>query len=239
MKQHFNITGMTCDGCRRKVENILNEIPGVTHASVDLATASAAVEAGGSVSIQTIQQALAPKYSIDDSSGVSAPADATQAASKLRQLMPLLIILAGIATVSYFLVGSPWEFSTFMLNYMGLFFVVFSGFKLLDLKGFPPAFSMYDPLAKALPVYGWVYPFLELLLGVLFLMRIQLVPVLIITIVLLGITTIGVLGVLLSKRKIKCACLGTVLKLPMTEATFIENAIMIVMASLMLYNLVS
>ena len=239
MKQHFNITGMTCDGCRRKVEHILNEIPGITHASVDLETASAAIEADGSVSIQTIQRALSPKYSIDDSSGNNMPANATQGSSKLRQLMPLFIILAGIATVSYFLVGTPWEFSTFMLNYMGLFFVVFSGFKLLDLKGFPPAFSMYDPLAKVLPIYGWVYPFIELLLGVMFLIRIQLIPVLIATIVLLGVTTIGVLNVLLSKRKIKCACLGTVLKLPMTEATFIENAIMIVMASLMLYNLVS
>ncbi|MGY8951367.1 MAG: heavy metal transporter, partial [Flavobacteriales bacterium] len=39
---------------------------------------------------------------------------------------------------------------------------------------------------------------------------------------------------LLAKKSIQCACLGTALKLPMTEATFIENAIMIVMAILIL-----
>jgi hypothetical protein len=33
---------------------------------------------------------------------------------------------------------------------------------------------------------------------------------------------------------IKCACLGTALNLPMTEATFIENTIMLVMAVWML-----
>ena len=41
---------------------------------------------------------------------------------------------------------------------------------------------------------------------------------------------------LLDKKSIMCACLGTALKLPMTEATFIENIIMISMAISMLTN---
>ena len=41
----------------------------------------------------------------------------------------------------------------------------------------------------------------------------------------------------LDKKAIRCACLGTALKLPMTEATFIENTIMIIMAVLMLLNI--
>jgi hypothetical protein len=39
---------------------------------------------------------------------------------------------------------------------------------------------------------------------------------------------------LIQKRQMQCACLGSVLKLPMTEATFIENAVMIVMAGSLL-----
>ena len=93
---------------------------------------------------------------------------------------------------------------------------------------------MYDPLAKIIPAYGWVYPFLELGLGLLFLMRIQIPFALIVTLIVLGITTIGVTSTLLSKKSIQCACLGTALKLPMTKATFIENSIMIVMAIIML-----
>jgi hypothetical protein len=59
----------------------------------------------------------------------------------------------------------------------------------------------------------------------------------VVTLVILGITTIGVTKTLLDKKSIRCACLGTALKLPMTEATFIENAIMIIMAVLMLLNI--
>jgi hypothetical protein len=65
-------------------------------------------------------------------------------------------------------------------------------------------------------------------------MRVQIPLALTITLIILGITTIGVTKTLLAKKSIKCACLGTALKLPMTKATFIENSIMIVMAIIML-----
>ena len=93
---------------------------------------------------------------------------------------------------------------------------------------------MYDPLAKRLPLYGRVYPFLELTLGFLLLAKIQLPIALLVTVILLSITTIGVCVVLLQKKQITCACLGTVLKLPMTQATFIENSVMIFMATFIL-----
>lgn len=95
---------------------------------------------------------------------------------------------------------------------------------------------MYDPLAKVLPPYALIYPFIELGLGLCFLFRFQITTALILTIVILGITTIGVTRSLINKRAIQCACLGTVLNLPMTKATFIENTIMIVMAVIMLVN---
>ncbi len=93
---------------------------------------------------------------------------------------------------------------------------------------------MYDPLAKAIPVYGWIYPFIEVALGLMFLMRFEITTALILTLLVLGITTIGVTKSLLDKKAIQCACLGTALKLPMTKATFIENSIMIIMAIAML-----
>ena len=117
-----------------------------------------------------------------------------------------------------------------MFDFMGLFFIVFSFFKMLDLKNFPTSFSMYDPLAKKIRFYGWIYPFIETLLGLLFLMRIKLLSAVVITIIILGITTVGVIKTLKNKKKIQCACLGTVLKLPMTEATLIENTLMLSMS---------
>ena len=119
---------------------------------------------------------------------------------------------------------------------MGLFYIVFSFFKFLDYKNFPASFSMYDPIAKILPLYGWIYPIIETLLGLFFLLRYQLLLSLITTIILLGATTIGVTRSLLKKSDIQCACLGTALNLPMTKATFIENCIMILMAVWMLLS---
>jgi hypothetical protein len=121
-----------------------------------------------------------------------------------------------------------------MLDFMGLFYIVFSFFKMLDLKGFPDSFRMYDPLAKKVPIYAVIYPFIETALGIMFLLRFEIKIALVATLIILGITTIGVTKTLLDKKSIRCACLGTALKLPMTEATFIENAIMIVMALTML-----
>jgi len=123
-----------------------------------------------------------------------------------------------------------------MLDFMGLFYIVFGFFKFLDLKGFPASFSMYDPIAKRVPLYGWIYPFLETALGLMFLLRWQIPVALFTTIFILGITTIGVIKTLLDKQQIQCACLGTALKLPMTKATLIENAVMLVMAVWMLMS---
>jgi hypothetical protein len=93
---------------------------------------------------------------------------------------------------------------------------------------------MYDPLAKTIPLYGWVYPFVETALGLMFLLRFELNVALFVTLIVLGITTIGVTKTLWDKKRISCACLGTALKLPMTEATFIENVIMLVMSIIMI-----
>lgn len=38
------ITGMTCGGCASTVTRVLQRVPGVTHAEVDLASARAQVE---------------------------------------------------------------------------------------------------------------------------------------------------------------------------------------------------
>jgi len=117
----------------------------------------------------------------------------------------------------------------FMIDFMGLFFIVFSFFKLLDLKGFTNAFKMYDPLARKSTFYAQIYPFIEIMLGLLFLFRFKVQFAIIITLIILSITTIGVTKALRNKEEIQCACLGSVLKLKMTEATFIENTIMIIM----------
>ncbi len=244
MKYIYTIKGMTCGGCKASVEKYLNEIEHVTNVSIHLEKGEAEVTMDKDITADVLQKALPEKYTLSKnpaknvfvSSSISSTAKVEEE-SKLQQLKPLLLILFYIASASILLHYKDWSWSEFMLDFMGLFYIVFSFFKILDLKGFPESFKMYDPLAKQIPIYGWIYPFIETALGLMFLLRFEVNLALIVTLIVLGVTTIGVTKTLLDKKSIRCACLGTALKLPMTEATFVENAIMIVMAVLMLLNI--
>jgi cation transport ATPase len=245
MKHTYKITGMTCNNCKASVAKYLSKIDNIAVVTVNLEKGEAELTMDKHVSVQTLQNALPEKYTLTEKQEKNVFASSSVSSfpieekSKLQQLKPLLLIIFYIGVSSVLMHYKNWSWNEFMLDFMGLFFIVFSFFKMLDLKGFPQSFKMYDPLAKRIPIYGWVYPFIETALGLMFLMRFEVNIALIITLVVLGITTIGVTKTLLDKKSIKCACLGTTLKLPMTEATFIENAIMIVMAILMLTNLLS
>ena len=238
MVHTFKIEGMTCNNCKASVENYLNDLPNISHVSIDLEKREAKVTMDRHLAADVLQKALPDKYTVSEKDGgkVSASSTITSEKTKLQQLKPLLLILFYITSASVFLHYKDWSWSEFMLDFMGLFYIVFGFFKMLDLKGFPESFKMYDPLAKRIPVYGWIYPFLETALGVMFLIRFEVNIALIMTLVVLGITTVGVTKTLLEKKSIRCACLGTSLKLPMTEATFIENTLMIAMAALMLFE---
>lgn len=243
MKRSYSIDGMTCKGCVNSVMNELSKVQGVTDVVVGLEKGEASIQMQKAIPIDVLKVALPKKYSISERETILEEShlekedkDVTNL-TKLQQLKPLLLILGYLFVAAFLLNYKNWDTGKAMLDFMGLFFIVFSFFKLLDLRGFPASFRMYDPLAKSIPIYAWIYPFMEVALGLMFLMRIQITGALIVTVVILGITTLGVTRTLLNKRKIRCACLGTALKLPMTEATLIENSIMLCMAVWMLINL--
>ena len=232
MKSNFQISGMTCNGCKSSVEEKLSSLDGVDDVQVDLTKGEAVIQSKKPISLSLIRNSLPPKYNIKTT--VSSQDNEIIKSNKLKQLKPLFIILAYISITSLLLNFKNWNSTNAMLDFMGLFYVIFSFFKILDIKGFSISFRMYDPLAKEVPLYGIIYPFIEILLGIMFLTRIEVKIALILTIIVLGITSVGVTQTLLNKKSISCACLGSTLKLPMTEATFIENALMIIMAFILL-----
>ena len=238
MKSVLQISGMTCEGCKLSVQGKLGSIDGVDNVQVDLAAGEAVIYSKNPISLSLIKETLFPKYSLinEEVVNLDTNGDLTLKESKIKQLKPLFIILGYIFIASILLNYKNWNLTNAMLDFMGLFYIVFSFFKILDIKGFSISFKMYDPLAKKAPIYAYIYPFIEVLLGVMFLTRYEVNIALAITVIVLGVTTIGVTQTLLNKRAIKCACLGTTLNLPMTEATFIENALMIIMALILLYS---
>lgn len=233
----FNITGMTCEGCVTSVRKGLESMDGVTKVEVSLETGSARLEAERSLSVDDVQAAIPSAYAV--AAETAGPRQGSvKPPTKLRQLMPLFLAFGLIALLAGLLPLWLGGGRSYMLDFMGLFYLVFSALKFVDYSGFPQSFRMYDPLAARWEAYAWAYPFIELLLGVLLLSGTGVPYALGLTLLILGATTTGVLHSLSSKRSIRCACMGTALRLPMTEATLIENLLMIGMAIAYLWKAV-
>ena len=220
--------------CQKIVADKINTLEDVLSVQVSLETGIAEIQSKNQLTSREISMLLGSKYSAQKSVSDSKKIKT----SKLKQLTPLFLIF------TYLILGTL--FLSYQLNanmerkmqiFMGMFFIVFSFFKFLDYKSFPKSFSMYDPLAKLIPIYGWSYPIIETILGFMFLFRFHLFAAILITIFLLSITTYGVIKTLRNKKEIQCACLGTAIKLPMTVATLIENGIMILMAIVSFINM--
>ena len=224
----YKISGMTCSSCVATVTKAIESIRNIKNVTVSLDPGLAVIESNEDVSVDVIQSVLPNKFSVKPFE-YYVDVHTNDKESYLAKLFPLILILSYISLISV-IINLDQSLDDLMMDFMGIFFIVFSFFKFLDYKSFPNSFAMYDPLAKALPLYGWIYPFIETILGLMFLFRFQLFTSIIITILLLGITTYGVVNVLKKKQTIQCACLGTAIKLPMTIATLIENGIMIIMA---------
>ncbi len=58
MKHTYQISGMTCNGCKNHVQKILSEIPGVTSAEVNLEEKTASIEMENHIPLETLKAAL-------------------------------------------------------------------------------------------------------------------------------------------------------------------------------------
>ena len=94
---------------------------------------------------------------------------------------------------------------------------------------------MYDIVAKRFKAWGFIYPFIELALGLAFVYNFQPVLMNWATLIVMSVSAIGVIQSVMDKRKIKCACLGAVFNLPMSTVTIIEDLLMVSMSIVMLY----
>ena len=149
---------------------------------------------------------------------------------------PLLLVFFYIllVTLAVEFVNGNFVLHRFMPNFMAGFFLVFSFFKMLDLKGFANSYAMYDLLAKRAPIYGLIYPFIELALGATYLLGYRPMLINVVTLIVMTFSSIGVILAVMNKQKIRCACLGTGFNLPMTTVTIIEDLLMAAMAAWML-----
>jgi len=242
MTHTYNITGMTCGNCVAKAKSELLMLGDVTEADVQLTAPQATITMQKHIPVAILQDAInkAGNYTITEADGGMHDAiPAGETGSWLETYKPILLIGAYITVTTLLLeaVRGVFNWHTWMQNFMAGFFLVFSFFKLLNLKGFAESYSSYDIIAKKWHGWGYVYAFIELGLGIGYLIDFNLIVTNAVTLVVMGVGIIGVLQSVLNKRKIQCACLGAVFNLPMSTVTIIEDAAMIAMSGIMLLSI--
>lgn len=154
----------------------------------------------------------------------------------LRDYVPLMLVITGIIAATLITCAFT-SYSLYnLLGYsMGYFFVVFGLFKVIDIRNFAMGYAEYDLITKNLPPWGYIYPFVELALGVAFLLGWADRRVLGITFLLSLLTVVSVWLKLRKHEQIHCVCLGNLLKVPLTYVSLVEYAIMGLMAVAMFF----
>ncbi len=244
MKHTYNIEGITCNGCIAKVKSALLKLGDVTSADVQQEAPQATITMQKHIPISVLQEAIGHggKYVIHEADGGmrshAMQGAVTEASSD--SYYPIFLIFGYIAGVTLIIqaIHGRFEWMMWMQQFMGGFFLVFSFFKLLNLNGFADGYSTYDVVAKKIKGYGYVYPFIELALGIALLTGFEPLLTNSVTLVVMAISTIGVAQSLIKKSPFQCACLGTIIKLPLSKVTLFEDILMVVMSAVTIVQLI-
>ena len=231
MQQHLIVNGMTCGNCVAGVQRRFESVAGVTSAAVSLPnTAVVEIQDGSTVEISQLRDTLiGSKFSVEF--GRPSPFAFLQTFAPLIMMFGVVLVWATVLT---FPIGHHWQHD-WMRHFMGGFFLLFGMLKAVNLKNFAAMYRGYDLLAVRIPVWGYVYPFVELALGVLYTFDAYATQTNIATAVIMTFGAIGITQKLQRGSNQTCACLGGFFSVPLTWVTVAENMLMAAMAVFMLF----
>jgi len=231
MKFNYRLEGMHCGACVEKIKLALS--PHFKHLEVTLNPPELKIEAESPPNLSELNTYISSAGNYRLLPATTAP---NTRQIGIRAYYPIFLITAyiiGVASINnFFQQEINWQ--SWMNQLMAGFFLVFSAFKLLDIRGFADGYSTYDLLARHWHTYGYVYPFLELGLGILYITQWMPTTTQLATVVIMGFSSLGVINSLLKKQTIQCACLGTILKVPLSSITLIEDLAMVILATISL-----
>ncbi len=237
----LQLSGLHCNACVKRVTTALT--PLAQTVEVGLSPMQATVT-GPRVSTEQLISAVigSGSYTAEvirptKSLAVSEPIDSSSK-GWFATYKPLLILTAFLVIVPWAMLDAMGHggFDAWMQYFMAGFFLTFCFFKLLDVTAFANAYAGYDLIASRFKSWGYAYPFVELGLGMAYLVGFNPTLTNWVTIIVMGVSLIGVVRAVINKTKIRCACLGTVFNLPMSTVTIVEDSLMILMAAFMLFQ---
>lgn len=231
---------MTCGSCVARVKSELLKLGDVQSADVQLASPQATITMGKHISTSALQEAVhkAGHYSVSEADGGMHHAVKEEIAEQ-NSYYPIFLIFGYITGITLLIQLATGGFNRiqWMEHFMAGFFLVFSFFKLMNLRGFAEGYRSYDIVARTVPVWGYIYPFVELALGMAFLTGFEPMVTNIVTLAVMSLSSVGVIRSLLKKSTFQCACLGTVIKLPLSKVTLFEDLLMVAMSAVMIITM--
>ena len=161
----------------------------------------------------------------------------------MKQYAPLVIWISTILLITIAISHGYYHYTWWsmmdMQVLMWVWFLIFWLIKLADLTGFVSMFRQYDPLAKLISWYGYIFPFIEVGLWIIYLWDTSMqyrLPTNLIAAVVTGITSIGIVAILLRKEStVRCACMWSTITTPLWRPSLIEQWGMCLMAIWMIW----
>jgi len=153
--------------------------------------------------------------------------------STSQSLVLITLIFLFLFGISKFLTNNilkSQDSNVLIKNYMGIIYIVFGFLKLYDIDKFVNVFRKYDIIANKVEFWAWMYPFIEILLGISLLSNVFVNKTMKITLVLMIISIISVSISLLKKQNLRCGCLGTFFHIPLSYVTISENVAMLALS---------
>ena len=140
-----------------------------------------------------------------------------------------ILLSAAISLISYEVNDLKW-----LHYFIGVLLFQVALIKIFNPVAFADGFVIYDTIAKRTRIYAFIYPFIELTLGILYITLFH--PLLyFFTAVFMIVGTIGVIDALRKKIRIYCPCFGAILKLPHLPVILGQDILIALLALYMLF----
>jgi len=227
---------MTCEGCANSIKETLESNEFISSANISLQDENINIISDKNFTLIELNSLIdnLGEYKIYEEKLASKIIE--YFSSKKTLLLALSLVL--ISSLSLQVEKDDFDLNEWMISYMGIFFLLFSFLKLIDVKGFSGSFKKYDLISKIIPSFAITYPFVELFLALAFLSGYLLFVSYIMTIIFMTSQFFGVFISLQKKEVIKCACMGSSISIDISTLTLIENLVMILMSSYMIIGLI-
>ena len=155
-----------------------------------------------------------------------------------RPVIAVFVVALLMAGASLLAAGQTLASPQLLSSFIAFAMCILALLKLQDVESFSTMFLNYDLLARRFVLYAYLYPFAELLAGVLMAagrMHAVAIPV---ALFMGSVGTVSVLkAVYIDRRELKCACVGGSSNVPLGLVSLTENLMMVAMALWMLASL--